>query len=119
MLQAQNRNEIIASTQSKNHIYKKLFKRCALITDRQTTIFNVVISSLLGVARFYLVFVAVLRSPLKSNGTKRIFMEQIYFPGSMPLLIPQKALRHVMVSRLLPLPQFILNVLDKTSLEGQ
>ena len=60
------------------------------MSDRQsdTTSLNLVISPIVGVAIFYLIFVSILMISINSHRYKRSFVEKKYFTGSSPLLTP-------------------------------
>ena len=46
-------------------------------------------------------------------------LEQSYFTGACPCLPQATVLRHVVVLMLLPLPQFLRNVVIELALEGR
>ena len=50
---------------------------------------------------------------------KEALVEQKYFTGSMPLLFPTTVLRHVVVPRHSPLPQYLRDMVKKLAGEGR
>ena len=97
--------------------YQRTFTAAHAQSD--TTVLNPVISPKLSVARF----TSILEQSHDLHeillNQKEALLDKKYSTGSIPLLTPAIALGHVAVQRILPLPQILRNVVEKTSGVGQ